>query len=248
MSKNEPDSLRRTPTRTILAIAHLEAWAENRILAALRSHGFAVEVRCVQSGHRVPVAAGGYAGIIIGGGLTPVSEAGRHPYMQRELRLIRDAMTRNVPYLGICLGAQLLAAAFGEVAEPAADDRSELGYHPIEPLDPIMGGLGFVFQWHWEGVALPRDATLLASGSLFPTQAFRIGPSAYGIQFHPCVGAEQIASWISSFPTERLAGDRSDLIREQQALAAQHDPAVERWLAAFLPRWLGIPAVQGAHC
>jgi GMP synthase (glutamine-hydrolysing) len=253
MSKKKPNSLRRSPPsraatqRTVLAIAHLEAWADNRILASIRSHGFSVEVCCVESGDRVPVAAGGYAGIIIGGGLTPVIEAGRHPYMQRELRLIRDAMARNVPYLGICLGAQLLAAALGEIAEPAAGDRSELGYHPIQSLDPIMDGLQFVFQWHWEGVALPRNATLLASGSLFPTQAFRAGTNAYGIQFHPCVGPEQIASWIGSFPSERVAGDRSALIREQQALAAQHDPAVERWLATFLPRWLGIPALQGAH-
>jgi GMP synthase (glutamine-hydrolysing) len=233
--------------RTVLAIAHLEAWADNRILTSIRSHGFSVEVCCVESGHRVPVAAGDYAGIVIGGGLIPVIEAKRHPYMQRELRLIRNAMAQNVPYLGICLGAQLLAAALGEIAEPAPDNRSELGYQPIESLDPIMDGLRFVFQWHWEGVALPRNATLLASGRLFPTQAFRAGSNAYGMQFHPCVGPEQIASWIGSFPSDRVPGDRNALIREQQALAAQHDPAVECWLATFLPRWLGIAALQGAH-
>lgn len=228
--------------RQVLAIAHLEAWADNRILTRIRSYGLPVEVRCVERGDRVPTAAGGYAGIIIGGGLIPVIDAERHPFMQRELRLIRDAMTRNVPYLGICLGAQLLAAALGEIAEPAPGNQSELGYHPIESLDPIMGALQYVFQWHWEGVALPRGATLLASGEVFRTQAFRAGRNAYGLQFHPCVGREQIASWITSFPSDRIAGDRSALIREQQALAEQYDPAVECWLASFLPQWLGIPA------
>lgn len=248
MSKKKPDPLRRNRPDTVLAVAHLEAWAENRILASIRSLGFAVDVCCVESGHRVPVSAVSYAGIIIGGGLTPVIEAERHPYMKRELRLIRDALARNVPYLGICLGAQLLAAALGETAEPAAGNQSELGYHPIQSLDPVMDGLRFVFQWHWEGVALPRNATLLASGILFPTQAFRAGTNAYGMQFHPCVGPEQIASWIGSFPSDRVTGDRNALILEQQALAAQHDPAVKRWLAGFLPQWLGMPALQSAHC
>ena len=238
-----PENSERTiGQRPVLAIAHLEAWADNRILKRIRGFGLSVEVCCAESGDSVPTAAGGYAGIIIGGGLTPVIDAERHPFMQRELHLIRDAMTQNVPYLGICLGAQLLAAALGEIAEPAAGNQSELGYHPIECLDPIMGDLQYVFQWHWEGVALPRGATLLASGKAFPTQAFRAGANAYGLQFHPCVGPEQIESWIMSFPPDRIAGDRSALIREQQALAERYDAAVECWLASFLPRWLGIPA------
>jgi GMP synthase (glutamine-hydrolysing) len=228
--------------RPVLAIAHLEAWSDNRILTQIRNYGFPVEVCCVESGDEVPIAAGGYAGIIIGGGLIPVLEAERHPFMQRELNLIHDCLRQNVPYLGICLGAQLLAAALGEIAEPAAGGQSELGYHPIEVLDPIMVALQFVFQWHWEGVALPRGATLLATGEVFRTQAFRAGPNAYGLQFHPCVGPEQVASWITTFPSDRITGDRSEMIREQQALATQHDPDVKRWLASFLPRWLGIPA------
>jgi hypothetical protein len=70
--------------RPVLAIAHLEAWAENRILTRIRSYGLSVEVRCVESGDKVPTAAGGYEGIIIGGGLIPVVDADRHPFMQRE--------------------------------------------------------------------------------------------------------------------------------------------------------------------
>ncbi|MEX2495019.1 MAG: gamma-glutamyl-gamma-aminobutyrate hydrolase family protein [Woeseia sp.] len=233
---------------TVLAIAHLNAWAENRILARIRSEGFAVEVCCIERGDAVPVAAGAYAGILIGGGLTPIAEAAQHPFMQRELDLVRDALAQNVPYLGICLGAQLLAAALGEIARPAENDASEIGYHAIEPLDRVMEGLRFVFQWHWEGVALPRGATLLATGKTFTTQAFRVGANAYGIQFHPCVGPQELEGWIASFPSERLGGDRGALLQQQRALAARHDPSVEAWLERFLPPWLGIPAAGSAHC
>lgn len=232
----------------VLAIAHREAWADNRVLTQIRGYGYPVETCCIERGDAVPAAAGGYAGIVIGGGLVAVREAERHPFMQQELRLVADAMKHNVPYLGICLGAQLLAAALGETAAPAPGDRSELGYQPIRCLDPIMGNLRYVFQWHWEGVALPRDATLLATGDLFTTQAFRAGRNAYGLQFHPCVDPEQIASWITSFPQDRLPGDRTALIRRQQALADKHDSAVRSWLASFLRQWLGIPASQSAHC
>lgn len=232
----------------VLAIAHLEAWADNRVLTQIRSYGYRVEICCIERGNALPAAANRYAGIVIGGGLVGVREAEQHPFMQRELHLITDALTHNVPYLGICLGAQLLAAALGETAKPAPGEQAELGYHPIRCLDPVMGALRYVFQWHWEGVALPRDATLLATGDLFATQAFRAGQNAYGLQFHPCVDPEQIPSWIMSFPQDRLPGDRTNLIRRQQALADEHDSSVRSWLASFLPQWLGIPASQSAHC
>jgi GMP synthase (glutamine-hydrolysing) len=142
-------------------------------------------------------------------------------------------LARRVPLLGVCLGAQLLAAAAGGHARRAS--RPEIGWHPVEltaagAADPLLAPLapGFeAFQWHSYECVLPRDATPLATGPVC-VQAFRVGESAWGIQFHAEVSAVDLAGWTSDY------GSDPDAVRigiDPVALRAQNEPRIGAWNA-----------------
>ena len=138
-------------------------------------------------------------GLILLGG--PMSANDDLLFLHHQLRAIEIALKQEIPVLGICLGAQLLAkAAGGKVYRNTA---KEIGFHNVERTgdgqrDPILCGLNAtecVFHWHSDTFDLPAGAKLLASSSLTRNQAFRFGESAYGLQFHPEVTPAMIAQW-----------------------------------------------------
>lgn len=139
--------------------------------------------------------------MVVFGGEMNADQLDHFPYLLQVRRLMRDAVRRGVPTLGICLGAQILARAFGAGVYRAP--VRELGFTPIDPSpsarnDPLLGWLqpgDRFFQWHEDTFGLPAGATLLATGRFVRTQAFRIG-SGWGIQFHPEVDAEEIDRWL----------------------------------------------------
>ena len=109
-------------------------------------------------------------------------------WIAREIDWIGLALAADRPFLGVCLGAQMLAKHLGGEVGPHGGGQVEIGYYPIRPT-PAGAELGRwppqVYQWHREGFTLPRDCRLLASGDTFENQAFRYGDRAFGIQFHP---------------------------------------------------------------
>ncbi|HEV2920398.1 MAG TPA: gamma-glutamyl-gamma-aminobutyrate hydrolase family protein, partial [Actinomycetota bacterium] len=124
-----------------------------------------------------------------------------YPHLERAMELVRDAAARSVPTLGICLGAQLAAAALGGRAYPAPAGE-ELGWTKVElteagRADPITGALSEpaeLFEWHHDVFDPPPGATLLAGGAVYPSQAFRLG-SVVAVQFHPEVDGPLVAGW-----------------------------------------------------
>jgi len=140
-------------------------------------------------------------GLIVFGGEMNADQLDHFPYLLQVRQLMRDAVGRGVPTLGICLGAQILARAFGASVYRAP--VRELGFTPIDPSpwagnDPMLGWLqpgDRFFQWHEDTFDLPAGATLLATGHVVRAQAFRLG-SGWGIQFHPEVDAEEIDQWL----------------------------------------------------
>jgi len=139
------------------------------------------------------------AGLIFMGG--PMSANDDLPYLERELRCIRQAVERRQPVLGVCLGAQLLARALG--ATVYRNPVKEIGWFDIELTDtgladPLFAGLDrsqTVFQWHGETFDLPASAAWLASSEACLHQAFRVGANVYGLQFHLEVTPQMIADW-----------------------------------------------------
>ena len=140
-------------------------------------------------------------GLILLGG--PMSANDPLPYLHHQLQAIEIALARQIPVLGICLGAQLLAKVAGsKIYRNAA---KEIGFHDVEftsegQVDPVLGKLNAaecLFHWHSDTFDLPAGGELLASSSITNNQAFRLGESAYGLQFHPEVTPAMIAQWCT---------------------------------------------------
>ena len=141
-------------------------------------------------------------GIVAMGGPQSVYQRAAYPYLTREIALLRQAIERRLPILGVCLGAQLLASALGAKVTKAA--HHEVGWYPLmrepgadeDPLVEPFGQTETVFQWHGDTFALPRGAVRLASSPLCREQAFRYRHDVYGLQFHLEVTAAMVRAWM----------------------------------------------------
>jgi GMP synthase (glutamine-hydrolysing) len=140
--------------------------------------------------------------LIVLGGPMSVDEEEAFPFLRWEKRIIRAAIDECVPVLGICLGAQLIAATLG--APVFHGPVKEIGWTPISitphgQVDSLLGYLpenATVFQWHGDGFELPAGAIRLATSAHYDTQAFRLGKTIYGLQFHLEVTPRMIERWI----------------------------------------------------
>ena len=141
-----------------------------------------------------------FTAIIVMGGPMGAYQDDQHEWLAPEKALIREAVEADVPVWGVCLGAQLLAAALGARVYPG--DQPEVGVLPVELEpgaggDPVFGAAPPRFptlQWHGDTFDLPAGATLLAGSPAYPNQAFRVGRS-YGVQFHVEVSLDLATQW-----------------------------------------------------
>lgn len=187
------------------------------------------------------------AGLVVLGGPMNVDEVARYPYLDREVDWIRQAVAMELPLLGVCLGAQLLAKALGSRVFPSGG--KEIGWYPLEITagaadDRLFAGAGpteTVFQWHGDTFDLPDGAVRLARSRQCVNQAFRYGPSAWGLQFHIEMTAELIARWLDE-PENRAELACLEEI-DPKAILAQTPkalPAMRRLGGRILPRFAAI--------
>ena len=156
----------------------------------------------------------GAAGLILMGG--PMSANDNLPYLRREMDYIRQAAERGQPVLGVCLGAQLAAQALG--ARVYRNPVKEIGWFDVYLTeagrqDPLLCPLGVpetVLEWHGDTFDLPSGAAWLARSEGCRNQAFRLGSSLYGLQFHLEVTPEMIADWCAQ---DANCGDVRELDR-----------------------------------
>jgi GMP synthase (glutamine-hydrolysing) len=142
------------------------------------------------------------SGLIVLGGPMNVDQTDPYPFLADDVRWIQQALTKEMPLLGICLGSQLLAKALGARVYP--NGVKEIGWYSIE-LTPAaaddrlfaQSGERSVFQWHGDTFDLPGGAVHLARSRLCENQAFRYGRKAYGLQFHIEMTAGMIDDWLS---------------------------------------------------
>jgi GMP synthase (glutamine-hydrolysing) len=156
--------------------------------------------------HRAPDAQpdiSRYDALIILGGPQMPDQGAVYPHLNVEMRCIEDALKREIPILGICLGAQLLAYTLG--GDPRPMKEWEIGWYDLEPTyqsaaDPVFCALAQphpVFQWHGYTFDLPQGAVHLARSPTCENQAFRYGHNAYGLQCHLELDERLINRWLS---------------------------------------------------
>ena len=161
-------------------------------------------------------------------------------YVRREIDWIEIPLREKRPFLGICLGAQMLAKQLGAQVAPHHEGRVEVGYYPIRPtaaghaLCPDWPER--VYHWHGEGFQLPGGAELLAEGDDFPVQAFQSG-HAFGFQFHPDVTYAMMHRWTTRgcVRMDSPGAHPRHLHFEGRAV---HDLAERAWLKNFINGWL----------
>jgi GMP synthase (glutamine-hydrolysing) len=181
--------------------------------------------------------------LIVLGGPVGAYEAEKYPYLVDEIGLIRRYLDRGLPVLGVCLGSQLLAAACGGRAYPGELGK-EIGWAEVEltetgTADRLWSGFPdrfTTFHWHGDTFELPDGAEVLARSDRY-LQAFRLGPNAYGVQFHPEVVPKELESWIRAYrlelERERLTSE--DVLnvpneRDHRRLAFQFGENIAAWI------------------
>ena len=228
----------------ILVILHQEHSNPGHIGQTLRRQGHRLDIRRPRFGDSLPLTLAHHDGMVIFGG--PMSANDPDEFIKRETNYIGVALKEEKPFLGVCLGAQMMARLLGARVFTDPETRCEIGYHALRPLadaSRIFGGVPAawptrVYQWHREGFDLPTGAQLLAENdSPFPNQAYAVGRTAVGIQFHPEITYAMVSRW-SGYNPARLELCGAQQRREQLADHIAQGPVVRAWLDAFLSRWV----------
>lgn len=225
--------------KPVLVVLHQRHSNPGHVGQWFRRNGYALDIRRPCFGDPLPETLQHHCGAAIFGG--PQSANDCDDYVKREIEWIGVALKEKKPFLGICLGAQMLAHYLGAEVDHCRNGCVEIGYHPIKAYNgaTLLGDLpGHVYQWHREGFAVPHGGQLLAvSDGPFPNQAIAFGGTAIGIQFHPEITHAQVNRWSGSNPIRLLLkGARPR--HEHLSAHLTHGPNVRRWLDQFLSRWV----------
>jgi len=229
--------------KRVLFVQHGDVDKPGLLAGVLEECGIACEVFHAWCGGDFPKMAS-FDGLALGGGGQSAWQVEEFPYLEKESHLVKEAMALNLPVLGLCLGAQIIARALGAEVRRAA--QKEIGFFPVELLpagrsDTIVGTLPPRFpatHWHGDVFEIPAGAVCLGSSAMTPHQILRCGPRTLGFQFH----LEMTAPLF-----EELVWDSEDFFRDAglspEALiqeAREVLPALEPAAREVLRRWAAL--------
>ena len=225
---------------TVLLVVHQETSDPGFVGAALRGMGCALDIRIPTIGHQLPSTMEHHDGAVIFGGPMSANDDTKLPFIRQELDWIPTVLEAEKPFLGVCLGGQLLARVLGAKVAPHPDGMKEIGYFEVSPTragGPIFGAPMHFYQWHNEGFEVPCGAELLATGEMFFNQCYCYNGAAYGVQFHPEATPEIVERW-SRIAGHRLSGPGAQSREQQLAEAPAHLPVIGDWVERFMRHWL----------
>jgi GMP synthase-like glutamine amidotransferase len=216
----------------VLAISHERDAGPGVFADAIRATGARLDVWHRAETDDLPGARDAYGAVITFGGAMHVDQAEAHPWISDEIAFLAELLASGMPVLGVCLGAQLLARAAGGEVRRAREP--EIGWRDVRltaagAADPLLAGLtpGFeAYEWHSYECLPPENATVLATSDAC-VQAFRIGESAWGIQFHAEVTAADALGWIRDYAT--TDPDAVRLGVDEDALRSQTRERIAGW-------------------
>ena len=213
----------------VLAIVHQADAGPGVFSDAIRESGATLDTWSASDGAQGLSDPLEYDAVLTLGGAMHPDEDDRHPWLALEKKFLAELLERQVPLLGVCLGAELLAAAAG--AQPRRLENAEIGWHRVEVQadgDPLLGPLAPAFdalEWHSYECPLPAGAAALAR-SANCLEAFRVGDAAWGIQFHAEVTGEDFDAWLDDY------GSDPDAVRaniDWTALRMRTHDRIEAW-------------------
>ncbi|RGE21017.1 type 1 glutamine amidotransferase [Leucobacter sp. wl10] len=234
----------------VLVVEHEADTGIQRVGRALSEAGAQLDIVGPETGTELPENLAGYDALVVLGGSPGPEDDDRAPWMPRTRSLVREALDGEVPYLGICLGAQVLGVvAGGAVGDAEHPEVGLCGFEltPAAEGDPLLGGLETTagplraMQWHFlEVTRLPPGSVSLARSGACANQAFRVGRNAWGVQFHLEADAEIAAGWAGPEHSRRELA-RAGLTAENVVARMRED---EEWLdrtwSDVARRWLAV--------
>jgi GMP synthase-like glutamine amidotransferase len=235
----------------VLAIVHQADAGPGVFADAIGESGAKLDVWCPPESSTPPGDPLGYDAVLTFGGAMHPDQDDRHPWLAGEKTLLAELIEREVPLLGVCLGAELVAEAAGTETQRAS--VPEIGWYGVRTTeegaaDPLLGPLapGFeALEWHSYEFPLPGGAVALARSATC-LQAYRVGTSAWGIQFHAEVTLEDFEAWLEDFRSDPDAAALDpDELRSHTRTAIADWNALGRELCA---RFLAVAARSSKTC
>ena len=234
-----------TTNMRVLVVQNFAGTGLGQIATALAERGAEVDLRRAFDGEALPGVTSEHDGIVVLGGGQNALDDEIAPWFPQLIGLMRDFISAEKPLLGVCLGAQLLARAYG--ADNLLGAAPEFGWRdvaltPEGRADPVLSAAGAtfpIFQWHDDTFTLPRGGTRLAGNDSAHNQAFRVGKAGYGTQFHFEADRELVVEWNRTFE-EWLAERHPHWKTDHAAEAARHGPAADAAGLAIARGWAAL--------
>jgi len=220
--------------RPILIVLHQEQSSPGRVGQLLVEKGYRLDIRRPVLGEPLPKTLEDHAGVVVFGG--PMSANDPDDFVKKEIDWLDIPLREKRPYLGICLGAQMLVRHLGGKVRPNADGSTEIGWYPLRPTERgrlLMQWPKMVYHFHREGFELPRGAELLAEGDAYPNQAFRYNGNAWGLQFHAELTRLMMHRWVVH-GEQRFIMPNAQQGREHLEGRMLFDAPLKVWLTEFL--------------
>lgn len=210
----------------------------------LLQRGWGIHRVRLHRGERIPSNWRNHGLLLIMGGPMNVYEEAQYPYLAHETSVIQEALRNEMPTLGFCLGAQLMAKAGG--AKVKRGRQREIGWYRVcltaeGTGDPLLKSFPVeftVFQWHGDTFDLPAGGVRVVSSERYPNQAMRLGAFSYGFQFHIEVTKEMISRWLSSYRDEIQEMGDPCLAERLQRDTRTHLANVHELAGSFFHRYL----------
>ena len=227
--------------KKVLYVLHQKTSVAGDIGNKFKDRGYLEEIIRPPLGDRLPEDLSNYSAIVIFGG--PMSVNDDDQFIKDEIEWMEKVIKSKIPFLGICLGAQILAKYLGCDVVKNEKDLAEIGFYEIKPVgegDNIFKNQNVFYQFHTEGFELPEGCQLLARGEIFKNQAFRY-ENCYALQFHPEVNMIVHLRWIFLVLIKKpkvLFINGSQNLFYQLYLRLKYNKSVSIWLDSFLDNYL----------